>query len=101
MGVIAVDPTSPYTGGAIPGDRIRTLAHYADEGVHSIHGRARVAGGLAAAATDMAVVLDAAGRDLFLIETVGVCQDEVEIAKLADVTIVVLVPGTRDDDQAI
>jgi LAO/AO transport system kinase len=101
VGVIAVDPTSPYTGGAILGDRIRMLAHHADEGVfiRSMATRGWL-GGLAAATTDMAVLLDAAGRDMVLIETVGVGQDEVEIAKLADVTIVVLVPGMGDDVQA-
>jgi LAO/AO transport system kinase len=102
VGVIAVDPTSPYTGGAILGDRIRMLAHHADLGVfiRSMATRGWL-GGLAAATTDMAVLLDAAGKEIVLIETVGVGQDEVEIAKLADVTVVVLVPGMGDDVQAI
>jgi LAO/AO transport system kinase len=102
VGVIAVDPTSPYTGGAILGDRIRMLAHHADPGVfiRSMATRGWL-GGLAAATTDMAVLLDATGKDVVLIETVGVGQDEVEIAKLADVTVVVLVPGMGDDVQAI
>jgi LAO/AO transport system kinase len=102
VGVIAVDPTSPYTGGAILGDRIRMLAHHADPGVfiRSMATRGWL-GGLAAATTDMAVLLDAAGKEVVLIETVGVGQDEVEIAKLADVTVVVLVPGMGDDVQAI
>ena len=102
VGVIAVDPTSPYSGGAILGDRIRMLAHHADSGVfiRSMATRGWL-GGLAAATTDMAVLLDAAGIDAVLIETVGVGQDEVEIAKLADVTVVVLVPGMGDDVQAI
>src|SRR5579864_1229270 len=102
VGVIAVDPTSPYTGGAILGDRIRMLAHHADTGVfiRSMATRGWL-GGLAAATTDMAVLLDAAGKEIVLIETVGVGQDEVEIAKLADVTVVVLVPGMGDDVQAI
>jgi LAO/AO transport system kinase len=102
VGVIAVDPTSPYTGGAILGDRIRMLAHHADPGVfiRSMATRGWL-GGLAAATTDMAVLLDAAGKEIVLIETVGVGQDEVEIAKLADVTVVVLVPGMGDDVQAI
>ena len=102
VGVIAVDPTSPYTGGAILGDRIRMLTHHADPGVfiRSMATRGWL-GGLAAAATDMAVLLDAAGKDVILIETVGVGQDEVEIAKLADATVVVLVPGMGDDVQAI
>jgi LAO/AO transport system kinase len=102
VGVIAVDPTSPYTGGAILGDRIRMLTHHADPGVfiRSMATRGWL-GGLAAATTDMAVLLDAAGKEVVLIETVGVGQDEVEIAKLADVTVVVLVPGMGDDVQAI
>jgi LAO/AO transport system kinase len=102
VGVIAVDPTSSYTGGAILGDRIRMLAHHDDPHVfiRSMATRGCL-GGLAAATTDMAVLLDAAGREVILIETVGVGQDEVEIAKLADVTVVVLVPGMGDDVQAI
>jgi LAO/AO transport system kinase len=102
VGVLAVDPTSPYTGGAILGDRIRMLAHHADEGVfiRSMATRGWL-GGVAAATTDMAVLLDAAGKDVVLVETVGVGQDEVEIARLADVTVVVLVPGMGDDVQAI
>ncbi|HYL79046.1 MAG TPA: methylmalonyl Co-A mutase-associated GTPase MeaB [Bryobacteraceae bacterium] len=102
VGIIAVDPTSPYTGGAILGDRIRMLSHHADPGVfiRSMATRGWL-GGLAAATTDMALLLDAAGRDFVLVETVGVGQDEVEIAKLADVTVVVLVPGMGDDVQAI
>ncbi len=102
VGVLAVDPTSPYTGGAILGDRIRMLSHHADPGVfiRSMATRGHL-GGLAAATTDMALLLDAAGKQFVLIETVGVGQDEVEIAKLADVTVVVLVPGMGDDVQAI
>jgi len=102
VGVIAVDPTSPYTGGAILGDRIRMLSHHADAGVfiRSMATRGWL-GGLAAATSDMALLLDAAGRDVVIIETVGVGQDEVDIAKLADVTVVVLVPGMGDDVQSI
>lgn len=102
VGVIAVDPTSPFTGGAILGDRIRMLSHHADPGVfiRSMATRGWL-GGLAAATTDMTVLLDAAGLDFVLVETVGVGQDEVEIAKLADATILVLVPGMGDDVQAI
>ncbi len=102
VGVLAVDPTSPYTGGAILGDRIRMLSHHADSGVfiRSMATRGHL-GGLAAATTDMALLLDAAGKQVVLVETVGVGQDEVEIAKLADVTVVVLVPGMGDDVQAI
>src|SRR3984885_62824 len=87
VGVIAVDPTSPYTGGAILGDRIRMLAHHADAGVfiRSMATRGCL-GGLAAATTEMTMLLDAAGYDVILVETVGVGQDEVEIARLADVT---------------
>ena len=102
VGVIAVDPTSPFTGGAILGDRIRMLGHHADPGVfiRSMATRGWL-GGLAAATTDMTILLDAAGLDFVLVETVGVGQDEVEIAKLADATILVLVPGMGDDVQAI
>ena len=102
VGIIAVDPTSPYTGGAILGDRIRMQNHHADPGVfiRSMATRGWM-GGLARATTDMALLLDAAGRDVVIVETVGVGQDEVEIARLADVTVVVLVPGTGDDVQAI
>jgi LAO/AO transport system kinase len=102
VGIIAVDPTSPYTGGAILGDRIRMQGHHADPGVfiRSMATRGWL-GGIARATTDMALLLDAAGRDAVLIETVGVGQDEVEIARLADVTVVVLVPNMGDDVQAI
>ena len=102
VGVLAVDPTSPYTGGAVLGDRIRMLSHHADPGVfiRSMATRGYL-GGLASATTDMALLLDAAGKEVVIIETVGVGQDEVEVAKLADVTVVVLVPGMGDDVQAI
>jgi LAO/AO transport system kinase len=102
VGVIAVDPTSPYTGGAILGDRIRMQRHHADPGVfiRSMATRGWL-GGLAAATTEMTMLLDAAGFDVVLVETVGVGQDEVEIARLADVTMVALVPGMGDDVQAI
>jgi LAO/AO transport system kinase len=102
VGVLAVDPSSPYTGGAFLGDRIRMLSHHADLDVfiRSMATRGHL-GGLAAATTDMALLLDAAGKEFVLIETVGVGQDEVEIAKLADATVVVLVPGMGDDVQAI
>jgi LAO/AO transport system kinase len=102
VGVLAVDPTSPYTGGAVLGDRIRMLSHHADPGVfiRSMATRGHL-GGLAAATTDMALLLDAAGKEVVLIETVGVGQDEVEVAKLADAIVVVLVPGMGDDVQAI
>ncbi len=102
VGIIAVDPTSPYTGGAILGDRIRMQQHHADEGVfiRSMATRGWL-GGLARATTEMTMLLDAAGRDVVIVETVGVGQDEVEIARLAGVTMVVLVPGMGDDVQAI
>ncbi|MBY0508455.1 MAG: methylmalonyl Co-A mutase-associated GTPase MeaB [Bryobacteraceae bacterium] len=102
VGILAVDPSSPYTGGAILGDRIRMQSHYADPGVfiRSMATRGTV-GGIAEATGDLALLLDAAGFDTVLIETVGVGQDEVEIAGLADVTLVVLVPGMGDDVQAI
>ena len=102
VGVIAVDPSSPYTGGALLGDRIRMLTHHADAGVfiRSMATRGWL-GGLAATTTDMALLLDAGGKDDVLVETVGVGQDEIEIARLADVTVVVLVPGMGDDVQAI
>jgi LAO/AO transport system kinase len=102
VGVVAVDPSSPYTGGAILGDRIRMQQHHADEGVfiRSMATRGWL-GGLARATTEMTMLLDAAGRDVVIVETVGVGQDEVEIARLAGVTMVVLVPGMGDDVQAI
>ncbi len=102
LGIIAVDPTSPYTGGAILGDRIRMQDHYADPGIYirSMATRGSL-GGLARTTADVATVLDASGRDLILIETVGVGQDEVDIVRLADVTIVMLVPGMGDDVQTI
>jgi LAO/AO transport system kinase len=102
VGIIAVDPTSPYTGGAILGDRIRMQAHYSDPGIYirSMATRGSL-GGLARATADATTVLDASGRDLIMIETVGVGQDEVEIVRLADVTVVILVPGMGDDVQTI
>ncbi len=102
VGVLAVDPTSPYSGGAILGDRIRMQEHHGDENVfiRSMASRGHL-GGLASATTDLALLLDAAGMDTILIETVGVGQDEVDVARLADVTVVVLVPGMGDDVQAI
>ena len=102
IGIIAVDPTSPFSGGAILGDRIRMQAHYADPGIYirSMATRGSL-GGLASTTADVATVLDASGRDLVMIETVGVGQDEVDIVTLADVTAVVLVPGMGDDVQTI
>jgi LAO/AO transport system kinase len=102
VGVIVVDPSSSWSGGAILGDRIRLQHHHDDPGVfiRSMATRGCL-GGLARATTDMTVLLDAAGFDTILIETVGVGQDEVEIAKLAAVTVVLLVPGLGDDVQTL
>jgi LAO/AO transport system kinase len=102
IGVIAVDPSSPYTGGAILGDRIRMQDHFADPGIYirSMATRGSL-GGLARTTADVATVLDASGRDVVMIETVGVGQDEVDIVRLADITIVILVPGMGDDVQSI
>jgi LAO/AO transport system kinase len=102
VGIIAVDPTSPYSGGAILGDRIRMQAHHADPGIYIRSMATRgFLGGLARATTDAATVLDASGKDLVVIETVGVGQDEVEIVRLADITVVILVPGMGDDVQSL
>jgi len=102
VGIVAVDPTSPYTGGAILGDRIRMQEHFADPGIYirSMATRGSL-GGLARTTADVTTVLDASGRDVILVETVGVGQDEVEIVRLADVTVVILVPGMGDDVQTI
>ena len=102
VGIIAVDPTSPYTGGAILGDRIRMQEHFSDSGIYirSMATRGSL-GGLARATADVAMVLDASGRDLVMIETVGVGQDEVDIVRVADVTVVILVPGMGDDVQTM
>jgi LAO/AO transport system kinase len=102
VGIIAVDPTSPFTGGAVLGDRLRMQSHAADEGVfiRSMATRGHL-GGLARSTGDAALVLDAAGKDVVVIETVGVGQDEVDIIRTADISIVTLVPGTGDDVQAL
>jgi LAO/AO transport system kinase len=102
LAIVAVDPSSPFTGGAILGDRIRMNTLATDPGIfiRSMATRGNL-GGLAAATSDVVRVLDAAGRDPILIETVGVGQDEVDVAKIADVSIVVLVPGMGDDVQAL
>jgi LAO/AO transport system kinase len=102
VGIIAVDPSSPYSGGAILGDRIRMQRHFADSGIYirSMATRGSL-GGLASATADVATLLDASGRDLILVETVGVGQDEVDIVRLADITVVILVPGMGDDVQSI
>jgi LAO/AO transport system kinase len=102
VGIIAVDPTSPYTGGAILGDRIRMQDHFSDPGIYirSMATRGSL-GGLARTTADVTTVLDASGRDLIMVETVGVGQDEVDIVRLAEITIVILVPGMGDDVQTI
>ena len=102
VGVIAVDPSSPVSGGAILGDRIRMQQHHADPGVFIRSMATRgIPGGIARATADLATLLDAAGRDVVIIETVGIGQSEVEIARLAQVTILVMVPGSGDDVQAM
>ena len=100
VGVVAVDPTSPYSGGAILGDRIRMQGHASDNGIfiRSMATRGFL-GGLARATAEVALLLDAAGKRQVLIETVGVGQDEIDIVRLADCVLVVLVPGLGDDIQ--
>lgn len=100
VGVVAVDPSSPFSGGAILGDRIRMMSHSTDPQVfiRSMATRGQL-GGLAKATGDAITILEAGGKDSILIETVGVGQDEVEIVKLADIIVVVLFPGTGDDIQ--
>lgn len=102
VGIIAVDPSSPFSGGAILGDRIRmqTLGLDPKVFIRSMATRGNL-GGLAAATVDAVTILDAAGYDKIIVETVGVGQDEIDIVKTADVSIVVLVPGMGDDVQAI
>jgi GTPase len=102
VGVIAVDPTSPFTGGAVLGDRLRMQTHAEDQAVfiRSMATRGHL-GGLARATGDAALVLDASGKEVILIETVGVGQDEVDIIRTADISIVTLVPGAGDDVQAL
>ncbi|MBV8866514.1 MAG: methylmalonyl Co-A mutase-associated GTPase MeaB [Acidobacteriaceae bacterium] len=102
VGVLAVDPSSSFSHGAILGDRIRMQDHHSDTGVFIRSMATRGAlGGVAQTTLELGLLLDAAGRDFVLIETVGVGQDEVEIARLADVTVLVLMPGMGDDVQAI
>ena len=102
VGIVAVDPSSPFSGGAILGDRIRMQQLGLDRNVfiRSMATRGNL-GGLARATVDAVSILDAAGYDKIIIETVGVGQDEVEIVKAADISVVVLVPGMGDDIQAI
>ncbi len=102
VGVVAVDPTSPFSGGAILGDRVRMQAHAGDAGVfiRSMATRGHL-GGLARATSEVALVLDAAGKDIVIIETVGVGQDEIDIVRTADVSVVTIVPGSGDEVQAL
>jgi LAO/AO transport system kinase len=102
VGVVAVDPSSPFSGGALLGDRIRMQGFAGDDGVYirSMASRGEM-GGVAKAATDVCAVIEAAGRQTILIETVGVGQDEVEVVGLADVTVLVLVPGMGDEVQSL
>jgi LAO/AO transport system kinase len=102
VGIIAVDPSSPFSHGAILGDRIRMQRHHGDPGVfiRSLASRGK-SGGLAEGAREVALLLDAAGRDVVIIETVGVGQEEVEVARAADITVVVLAPGFGDDVQVM
>jgi LAO/AO transport system kinase len=102
VGVVAVDPTSPFSGGAILGDRIRMQAHATDPGVfiRSMATRGHL-GGLAASTAHVVTILSASGKDVVLVETVGVGQDEVEIVGAADISLVVLVPGLGDEVQAL
>jgi GTPase len=102
VGVVAVDPTSPFTGGAILGDRVRMQAHAGDAGVfiRSMATRGHL-GGLARATSEVALLLDASGKDVVLIETVGVGQDEIDIVRTADVSVVTIVPGAGDEVQAL
>ncbi len=102
VGVVAVDPTSPFTGGAILGDRIRMQNHATDDGVfiRSMATRGNL-GGLSATTAAALLVLDASSKDVLIVETVGVGQDEVDIASEADIAVVVLVPGLGDEVQAL
>lgn len=102
VGVVAVDPTSPFTGGAILGDRIRMQSHATDDGVfiRSMATRGNL-GGLSATTAAALLVLDASSKDVLIVETVGVGQDEVDIASEADIAVVVLVPGLGDEVQAL
>jgi LAO/AO transport system kinase len=102
IGIVAVDPTSPFTGGAILGDRIRMQRHATDEGVfiRSLATRGCL-GGLSRSTQDIINVMDAMGKDIIIVETVGVGQDEVEIVNTAHTSVVVFVPGMGDDIQAI
>lgn len=100
IGIVAVDPSSPFSGGAILGDRIRMMQHSADPEIfiRSMATRGHL-GGVAKATGEAIAVLEAAGKDIILVETVGVGQDEIEVVKLADLILVVLIPGAGDEIQ--
>jgi LAO/AO transport system kinase len=100
LGIIAVDPSSPFSGGAILGDRIRMMRHSTDPGIfiRSMATRGHL-GGLAKASGEAITILDASGKDIVLVETVGVGQDEVEVVKFADIILVILIPGVGDEIQ--
>ncbi len=102
VGVVAIDPTSPFTGGAILGDRVRMQRHSTDDGVfiRSLATRGHL-GGLSRSTLDVVRVMDAMGKDIIIIETVGVGQDEIEVTRAAHSSVVVVVPGLGDDIQAI
>jgi LAO/AO transport system kinase len=101
LGIIAVDPSSPFSGGAILGDRIRMMRHSTDPGIfiRSMATRGHL-GGLTKASGEAIAILEASGKDIVLVETVGVGQDEVEVVKFADIILVVLIPGAGDEIQA-
>jgi len=101
LGIIAVDPSSPFSGGAVLGDRIRMMRHSTDPGIfiRSMATRGHL-GGLTKASGEAIAILEAAGKDIVLVETVGVGQDEVEVVKFADIILVVLIPGAGDEIQA-
>jgi LAO/AO transport system kinase len=102
VGIVAIDPTSPFTGGAILGDRVRMQRHATDEGVfiRSLATRGNL-GGISRSTLDVVRVMDAMGKDVVVIETVGVGQDEIEVTRAAHTSVVVVVPGLGDDIQAI
>jgi len=101
LGIIAVDPSSPFSGGAILGDRIRMMRHSSDPGIfiRSMATRGHL-GGMAKASGEAIAILEASGKDIILVETVGVGQDEVEVVKFADIILVILIPGAGDEIQA-
>jgi LAO/AO transport system kinase len=102
VGIIAIDPTSPFTGGALLGDRVRMMELSMDKGVYiRSMGTRGMLGGLTSAVYDVVEILDASGKDIVIVETVGVGQAEVDVIKIADTTLVILVPGLGDSIQSI